>query len=171
MQGMNSMLSPSQISLQDLQSNPQQIQNPQIQVHNSHFDASSHDDFLEQMFSTISSNSWPPELNPPTNPKMLSSEETAAAASNPGSLQFPYDDQSALLASKLRQHQISGGDSAAAAAAAAAKILLQQQMMMQIPLNMNGDGAFKSPSQVCYSLTILRERERETKRVLKGMNF
>lgn len=203
MAGMNSLLNPSsQISLQDLQQQQHQqqssIQSSQMhhQIHSSHFEPTSHDDFLEQMLSTLgpSSCSWP-DLNPAPNPSKApwdtippingstkhrdSSDETAPA--NHESVAFPYDD-SANLASKFRNHQISGGSKSAAAAAAA--MILQQQLMMSrgiagaggsagsgtgepglipMPLSLsNGDfersqndvvdGSFKSPNPVSFSI-------------------
>lgn len=119
----------------------QQQQQQHHQIHSSHFEpASSHDDFLEQMLSTLgpSACSWP-DLNPaskapwdaiPTingsssKPRDLSDE---TAHSNHENVAFPYDD-SANLTSKFRNHQISGGSKSAAAAAAA--MILQQQLMM-----------------------------------------
>ncbi|XP_052310099.1 bHLH transcription factor RHL1 isoform X2 [Populus trichocarpa] len=138
MQGMNSLLNPSsQIPLQDLQN--QQIQN-------SHFDpnSSSNDDFLEQMLSAIPSCSWadpksPWDLNPPTNlpfptnnnsssakPRDLFNETPPSNTDNNNVGFHDNFDESVILASKLRQHQISGGSGAAAAA----KMMLQQQLLM-----------------------------------------
>ncbi|CAK7338225.1 unnamed protein product [Dovyalis caffra] len=165
MQGMNSLLnSSSQIPLQDLQN--QQIQH-------SHFDpnSSSHDDFLEQMLSTIpSSCSWadlksPWDLNPPTNltvpmnnnnssakPRDLS-DETAPSNTDNNNVEFLNNfDESVILASKLRQHQISGGGNGAAAAAAA-KMMLQQQLLMAAargglsPNDVMDGSSFKSTTQ------------------------
>ncbi|KDP38664.1 hypothetical protein JCGZ_04017 [Jatropha curcas] len=167
MQGINSLLnSSSPIPLQDLQN--QQIQNP-------HFDPSSasNDDFLEQMLSTIPSCSWadlksPWDLNPATNLMPITNSTTAAVKprdlsdetppSIPENVGFHNNfDESALLASKLRQHQISGGEGGeplSAAAAAAAKLMLQQQLLMAARggagLSQNDiiDGSsFKSPTQ------------------------
>ncbi|TKY73108.1 Transcription factor bHLH66 [Spatholobus suberectus] len=68
MQGLNSLLNSSQISLQDLHT-ANQIQNSHMNHHhqqqlghatNPHFDPTSHDDFLDQMLSSCS---WP-DLNP-----------------------------------------------------------------------------------------------------------
>lgn len=163
MQGINSLLNPSsQIPLQDLQN--QQIQTP-------HFDpsSSSNDDFLEQMLSTLPSCSWtdlksPWDLNPTTNLNIPINNSSAnppgdlsdeTPPSIPENVAFHNFDESAILASKLRQHQISGGPSPAAAAAAAAKLMLQQQFMMAtrggaMPQNDVVDGSsFKSPTQVC----------------------
>ncbi|KAH8505007.1 hypothetical protein Peur_045538 [Populus x canadensis] len=141
MQGMNSLLNPSsQIPLQDLQN--QQIQN-------SHFDpnSSSNDDFLEQMLSAIPSCSWadpksPWDLNPPTNlpfptnnnsssakPRDLFNETPPSNTDNNNVGFHDNFDESVILASKLRQHQISGG-SGGGGAAAAAKMMLQQQLLM-----------------------------------------
>ncbi|KAL9339547.1 hypothetical protein Peur_068562 [Populus x canadensis] len=140
MQGINSLLNPSsQIPLQDLQNQ----QNPS-QIQNSHFDpnSSSNDDFLEQMLSTIPPCSWPDLKSPwdlamPINnndssnsiakPRDLS-DETAPSNTDNSNLGFHNNfDESVILASKLRQHQISGGGGGAAAAA---KMMLQQQLLM-----------------------------------------
>ncbi|KAF2310465.1 hypothetical protein P3X46_031705 [Hevea brasiliensis] len=161
MQGINSLLNPSsQIPLQDLQNQQHQ------QIHSSHFDpsSSSNDDFLDQMLSTLPSCSWtdlksPWDLNPTTNlnipinnssakPRDLSDETPPSIPENVGLHNF---DESAILASKLRQHQISGGPSPAAAATA--KLILQQQLMMAtrgggMPQNDVVDGSsFNSPTQ------------------------
>ncbi|KAM3714335.1 hypothetical protein ACB098_01G326400 [Castanea mollissima] len=178
MQGMNSLLNPTQISLQDLQNHhhqqqqqqqhqqqPQQIQNSQIQhLHNSHFDPNNtHDDFLEQMFSAIPSCSWP-DLNPKTpwdlKPRDLSDETPPSNPDN--NVPYQFDHDSSTLASKLRNHQISGATKSSAAAAAAA-LMLQQQLFMsrgagesgliQMPLSLgasddvvDGSSSFKSPN-------------------------
>ncbi|XVF35543.1 hypothetical protein REPUB_Repub18cG0154800 [Reevesia pubescens] len=122
MQAMNSLLNPTQqIHLQDLQSNGhQQIQDP-------HFDpTSSHDDFLEQMLSTLPSCSWS-DLKSPWDPSK--SDETGPP--NPdNNVGFQYDHE--ILASKLRQHQINGGGGGGGSspATAAMKMMMQQQMML-----------------------------------------
>ena len=173
MQAINSLLNPSQISLQDLQNGHHhhhhhhqhqqqqqhqhhpQIPNPsQIQLPNTHFDSSSHDDFLEQMLSTLPS--WsdlpanpksPWELNAsnpismPSNKSRDLSDDTTP--SNPDNVQFAFDE-SAMLASKLRQHQISGNSSAAKSA-----LMLQQQLLLSRGVAMgrspsNGSGAGES---------------------------
>lgn len=120
------------MSLQDLR-NGQQMHNNSSSQMNSHFDpvSSSHDDFLEQMLSTLpSSCSWP-ELSVAT-PKSLPWEDH-------------FDDQSSFLASKLRQHQISagsGGNQTNAAAAAAKSLMLQQQLLLSRGLG----GGLRSPT-------------------------
>ncbi|XP_034699963.1 transcription factor bHLH78 isoform X2 [Vitis riparia] len=174
MQAINSLLNPSQISLQDLQNGHHhhhhhqhqqqqqqqqqhhpQIPNPsQIQLPNTHFDSSSQDDFFEQMLSTLPS--WsdlpanpksPWELNAsnpismPSNKSRDLSDDTTP--SNPDNVQFAFDE-SAMLASKLRQHQISGNSSAAKAA-----LMLQQQLLLSRGVAMgrspsNGSGAGES---------------------------
>ncbi|XVE97484.1 hypothetical protein REPUB_Repub03eG0023600 [Reevesia pubescens] len=125
LQAMNSLLNPTQqIPLQDLQSNGnsnghQQIQNPQFDP------ASSHDDFLEQMLSTLPSCSWSDLKSPWDPPK---SDETGPP--NPdNNVGFLYDE---ILASKLRQHQINGGGGggSSSSATAAMKMMMQQQMML-----------------------------------------
>ena len=198
MQGINSLLNSSHVSLQDLHNNnqqhQQQIQNSsQMQQHHQvnqssgHFDPNSNDDFLEQMLSTLPPCSWP-ELNPkplwdlsPANSvhvncndiktRDLSDETAPPNAENVG---FPYDEQ-ANLASKFRNHQISGSSTAtkSTVATAAAALMLQQQLLMsrgvagagesgllQMPMPLGGgdfersqndivDGSsFKSPNPV-----------------------
>jgi hypothetical protein len=55
------------------------------------------------------------------------SDETAPSNTDNSNLGFHNNfDESVILASKLRQHQISGGGGAAAAA----KMMLQQQLLM-----------------------------------------
>ncbi|KAM2552779.1 hypothetical protein TB2_017120 [Malus domestica] len=179
MQEMNSLLnasaSASQLSLQDhhhLQHHQQQqshshssqmhpqIPNPSA----SHFDSATHDDFLEQMLSTLGP-SWASAADDAPPP----------SSSNPDNVVFSYDD-SATLASKFRSQQISAGSgankSASASAAAAAAMMLQHQLMMSrsgaadsgfspmgLSLGNNGDfdrsnndvgdvSSFKSPNTV-----------------------
>lgn len=156
MPGMNitSLLNPSsQISLQE-----------NSQIHNSHFEPpTSHDDFLEQMLSTLGSgpSSWA-EINPSNkspwdtsipingdgNKSIDLSDETVP--SNHENVPFPYDESS-NLASKFRDHQISNGSKSSAEVAAAAMMLQHQRMMsrgvagepgvfpMPFSLNNNGD--------------------------------
>ncbi|XP_059637777.1 bHLH transcription factor RHL1-like [Cornus florida] len=143
MQAMNSILNQS---LQDLQNGQQQMTNPQIQVQSSNFDpASSHDDFLEQMLSTLPSCSWPDLSGPiPKSPWDLSSNTLSSigfhksrdllddqSPSNHENVQHHqiHFDESAMLASKLQQHQISGGG-AGNSPAAAKSLLLQQQLLL-----------------------------------------
>ncbi|KAJ8767948.1 hypothetical protein K2173_020888 [Erythroxylum novogranatense] len=138
-QPMNSLLSPSSSSsslqVQDLQL--------QQQIHGSHFDASSssNDDFLEQMLSTIPSCSWaglksPWELNPTSNLTMpVNSGKSRDETASENNFGFHNLDESAILASKLRQQQISGGNSVVAAA----NLMLQQQLMM--PPSEGGEGS------------------------------
>ncbi|KAL3323117.1 hypothetical protein AABB24_040297 [Solanum stoloniferum] len=87
----------------------------------SHFDpSSSHDDFLQQILSSVPTSSPWPEISGDGHP-------------------YNFDDhQSTLLATKLRQHQINGGSSAAAAAKA---LMLQQQLLLSRGggSGMNGD--------------------------------
>lgn len=182
MQGINSLLnSSSQIPLQDLQT-----QQNHSQIQNSHFDpnSSSNDDFLEQMLSTIPSCSWadlksPWDLNPTNNltmplnncnnntaakPRDLSDETAPSNTDNGNNVGFHSNfDESAILASKLRQHQISGGSSSSgAAAAAAAKMMLQQQLLMaaarggMAQKDVLDGSSFKSPNQVISVLTGIR---------------
>ncbi|XP_073067009.1 bHLH transcription factor RHL1-like isoform X1 [Primulina eburnea] len=101
--------------------------NPLVSLHDSqmstssHFDpTSSHDDFLDQMFSSVPSSAssfpWPDDHAPPP-PCHLEDQSTA------------------LLASKLRQQQISNG--------AAKALLIQHQLMLSRGLAVND---LRSPS-------------------------
>lgn len=101
MQAMNSILNQSQMSLNDLHQNGQHNFDPTT----SH----QHDDFLEQMLSSIPS-SWPPDLSTTPAPPLLQNPPLASLE----------DQSAALLASKLRQHQIGG----------AKALMLQQQLML-----------------------------------------
>ncbi|CAL5402123.1 unnamed protein product [Camellia sinensis] len=135
---MKSILNQSQMSLQDLQNGQQQIENnPQIQQH---FDpTSSHDDFLDQMLSTLPS--WDLALPNPTSPWDLSSADAPLKSGDDDDDQFHFNhDHSAVLASKLRQQQISGGG-AATSAAAVKSLLLQQQLLLQ-----SRGGGLRSPT-------------------------
>ncbi|KAK8482603.1 hypothetical protein V6N13_144992 [Hibiscus sabdariffa] len=131
MQAMNSLLNPT---LQDLQSNThQQIQAPPLDP------TSSHDDFLEQMLSTLPSCSWS-DLKSPWDPPKSDEPDN-----NVG-----YE----ILASKLRQHQINGGDGGGGGgscpAAAAMKMMMQQQVMLgglTMPLSLGVSGATGSHHQ------------------------
>nr|WIE96160.1 basic helix-loop-helix transcription factor [Loropetalum chinense var. rubrum] len=154
MQGLNSLLNPSsQMSLQDIQNGHQQISNSQLHHHQVQgFETpSSHDDFFEQMLSTLPSCSWSDlnpqnsksawELNP--NPMIKGrdlSEETTP--SNTDNVPFHFDD-SAMLAAKLRQHQISG---TSPAVKSAAMMMLQQQLMLS--RGGSGTGMVRSPASV-----------------------
>ncbi|MCD7458548.1 hypothetical protein HAX54_038561 [Datura stramonium] len=84
----------------------------------SHFDpTSSHDDFLQQILSSVPSSSPWPDISGDAHP-------------------YNFDDhQSTLLASKLRQHQITGGGGASAAAKA---LMLQHQLLLSRGLAGNG---------------------------------
>ena len=160
MQGINSLLNPSsQISLQDLQHQQQQNQSSSSQIHggSAHFESgTAHDDFLEQMLSTLGqpSCSWA-DLSPsgvanannsgkvpwdnnntitlPINgsnnkPRDLSDEMAPSGHEN---VAFPSYDESVNLASKFRNHQISGGGGGSkSAVAAAAAMMLQQELLM-----------------------------------------
>ncbi|KAF5742070.1 hypothetical protein HS088_TW09G00109 [Tripterygium wilfordii] len=119
LQAMNSLITQS---LQDQQQTHQTSQNP-------HFDptSSSHDDFLDQMLSSISPSSWT-DLKSPWD--LTSSGRPPADDTAPENVGFHFDE-SAILASKLLQHQISGGGSA--------KMMLQQQQML-MPANRAGLG-------------------------------
>uniref|UniRef100_A0A7N2M0M6 Uncharacterized protein n=1 Tax=Quercus lobata TaxID=97700 RepID=A0A7N2M0M6_QUELO len=79
------------------------------------------------MFSTIPSCSWP-DLNPKTpcdlKPRDLSDETPPSNLDN--NVPYQFDHDSSTLASKLRNHQISGATKSSAVAA----IMLQQQLFM-----------------------------------------
>nr|WQQ41800.1 bHLH58 protein [Camellia japonica] len=134
---MKSILNQSQMSLQDLQNGQQQIENnPQIQQH---FDPTpSHDDFLDQMLSTLPS--WDLSLPNPKSPWDLSSAASLKSGDDDDE-EFHFNhDHSAVLASRLRQQQISGGG-AATSAAAVKSLLLQQQLLLQ-----SRGGGLRSPT-------------------------
>ncbi|XP_044470880.1 bHLH transcription factor RHL1-like isoform X2 [Mangifera indica] len=170
------MQQPCSGEMQGMNSHFDHQQNHHQQIHhqNPPFDPSSQDDFLEQMLSSINpSCSWSSELKSPwvdlgasASGKLnidsnSASDETAPSTHENVGFQF---DDSLLLASKMRQHQISGGSAGVnvspAAAAAAAKLMLQQQMMMGartgmgMPLSLGNGGendivdasSFKSPT-------------------------
>ncbi|XP_022888150.1 transcription factor bHLH66-like [Olea europaea var. sylvestris] len=121
----NSLLNQEQ-SLQEMHNH----QNGQPQM-SSHFDpVSSHDDFLEQMMSSI------PSSNSSFNWD-VSSVAGRADHAPPSSLLSQFDDQSAQLVSKLRQHQISSGATKA--------LMLQQQLLLSRRLAGNG---LQSPTGV-----------------------
>lgn len=137
-QAMNSILNHhhQQQQSQMVNSLHQQDQQQQIQSHG--FDpTSSHDDFLEQMLSSLPSCTWPPS-------------DLSSSAQNPNNKSLPwepnlnmcppsFDDQSVMLASKLRHHQISGGGPTSPAAKA---LMLQQQLMLSRGLS----GGLHSPT-------------------------
>lgn len=121
----NSLLNQEQ-SLQEMNNH----QNGQPQM-SSHFDpTSSHDDFLDQMLSSI------PSSNSSFNWD-VSSVAARADHPPPSTLLSQFDDQSAQLVSKLRQHQISSG--------AAKALMLQHQLLLSRGLAGNG---LRSPSGV-----------------------
>ncbi|KAJ8500927.1 hypothetical protein OPV22_011479 [Ensete ventricosum] len=114
----------AQIALRELQNGHggQQIPNSVPQASFDH-GASGHDDFLDQMLSSLPS-SWaelgnlktpwdPPEAGQRLFSAGLagesSPEEPSAAAAE--GMRYPLYDESSLLANRLRQHQISGGSS------------------------------------------------------------
>ncbi|KAH9806475.1 BHLH domain-containing protein [Citrus sinensis] len=116
----------------------------QSQIHQSAtFDPTSQDDFLEQMLSSLPSCSWTDlkspwgvvDLNPNNNNNNINnkqprdlSDETAPSTTQennvPAGFQF---DESMILASKMRQHQISGNTGSGNNNSAAAKFMMQQQ--------------------------------------------
>ncbi|KAK9101806.1 hypothetical protein Sjap_019060 [Stephania japonica] len=133
-------LNPSQMGLhQDQQQ--QQIQNPHQMQQTTHFEnPTTHDDFLDQMLSSMQN--WPPEVLSGSNPKSpwdttttsnklfnipigneTNKPNNRAEDPSPEALPYPYDE-SVMLASRLRQHQISAG------ASSPKSMMLQQQLMM-----------------------------------------
>lgn len=118
----------------------------QSQIHqNAAFDPTSQDDFLEQMLSSLPSSSWTDlkspwgvaDLNPNNNnnnnniinkqPRNLS-DETAPSTTQQNNVPAGFQlDESVILASKMRQHQISANNNSAAA-----KFMMQQQQQQQI---------------------------------------
>lgn len=154
---MNSLLNPPQISLQDLHNHHQQQQQQQQPQHQQiqnaqmhpHFDPNSHDDFLEQMFSTMPPPAW--DLNPNKSsswdlkPRDLSDENVPSNPDNASNnVAFHFDD-SVTLASKLRNHQISGGPkSPSPSVTAAAAMMIQQQLLMSRGVAGPGDSGMLS---------------------------
>eukprot|EP00268_Persea_americana_P027601 TRINITY_DN26955_c1_g1_i3.p1 TRINITY_DN26955_c1_g1~~TRINITY_DN26955_c1_g1_i3.p1 ORF type:complete len:483 (-),score=56.05 TRINITY_DN26955_c1_g1_i3:342-1790(-) len=121
MQGMSASLSPSQIPPLQHQHQHNQMQSSQIQLQQQnqnqslHFDQpSSHDDLFDQiqMLSNLSSSSSWSDLssNPKSSPflSLLSQSSAKLRHLSDDSLHLPYDD-SALLAARLRHHQITAG--------------------------------------------------------------
>lgn len=102
-------------------SNFEQHQQIQVEQHHS-FDQT--DDFLEQMLNSLPS--WPQssELSPGQNPNNQKSFPWESSQGN--CMMSSFDDQSVMLASKLRQNQISSDGSSASAALS----MLQQQLFM-----------------------------------------
>lgn len=158
MQGtINSLLNPNSSSSSEISLIHDHLQNHQI--HTPQFNSISHDDFLEQMLSTVPSSCLWPDLKSPwdLNPALAFSNSTSKpldlSDESPPSLsnvEIHSFDESLVLASKLRQHQIS----AEGPTVAAAKLMLQQQLMMAaarggLAQNELVDGSsFKSPVQV-----------------------
>ncbi|KAJ4959389.1 hypothetical protein NE237_026500 [Protea cynaroides] len=167
MASITSCLSPSQIAVQELQNGQQQqqISNPQMhQVQGSHYDHPSNDDFLEQMLSNLPS--WPELPGNPKSPWDLNPQNPNATAashnggnqklfnisigassnrqsedqsnSQPENLHYPFDE-STLLASRLRQHQISGNSPTGKA------MMLQQQLLLSRGVG-GGGGLARSPN-------------------------
>ncbi|KAI4344269.1 hypothetical protein L6164_011515 [Bauhinia variegata] len=166
MQGINSLLNSSQISVQDLHNShhhhhhQQQIQDSQMQHHqvnqsSGHFDPTSNDDFLEQMLSVLPSCSWP-ELNPkplwdlnPANSVPINGSDIKPTdltddtpPSNADNVAFQYDEH-ANLASKFRNHQISSGSPSSKSTAAA--LMLHQQLLMSRGVSAAESGLLQMP--------------------------
>lgn len=129
----------------------------QSQIHQSAtFDPTSQDDFLEQMLSSLPSCSWTDlkspwgvvDLNPNNNNNNINnkqprdlSDETAPSTTQennvPAGFQF---DESMILASKMRQHQISGNTGSGNNNSAAAKFMMQQQQQIMMASARGGIG-------------------------------
>ncbi|WOL19381.1 transcription factor bHLH66-like [Canna indica] len=126
----------AQLTLRELQNGhgQQQIPNPGLSAQFDHGDVSGHDDFLDQMLSSLPA-AWA-ELGTPKSTwdtsevaqKLFSAglgsgksaDETSAEA-----MHYALYDESSLLANRLRQNQISGGSSPTGKA-----IMSQQQMLL-----------------------------------------
>lgn len=137
MQGINSLLTNGGGNEQQ-QQQQQSHQHQQIHHQNAQFDPTSQDDFLEQMLSSLPSCSWTDLKSPwvDLNPNAMTtaiknsrdlSDETAPCSQENVGFQF---DESMILASKMRQHQISNTGGGSNSAAAAAKLMMQQQQQM-----------------------------------------
>ncbi|XP_047328462.1 bHLH transcription factor RHL1 [Impatiens glandulifera] len=143
MQAMSSFLNQQsqQMSMQDQQNTGNSLMNSQFDP------SSSNDDFLEQMFSSIGSSScsWPDVMgtaNPKLPPWDLSSPSIDSQKSRDLAVdelnqenvqQLQFDDQSVMLSSKFRQHQISGGSAKA--------LLLRQQLSSMQSRCVGGNGS------------------------------
>ncbi|TKW33160.1 hypothetical protein SEVIR_2G214400v4 [Setaria viridis] len=86
-----------------------------------------HDDFLDQMLGGLPPSAWP-ELASAAGAKVPEGGAQAEGMQQHQHQQFGGGlyDESALLASRLRQHQISGGPGGGESAAAAKQMVLQQ---------------------------------------------
>ncbi|XP_068651749.1 bHLH transcription factor RHL1-like isoform X2 [Aristolochia californica] len=132
----------SMMALQELQSNqqPQQqqqkIQNLQMQVQpTSHFDhTQSHDDFLDHMLSSYPS--WSENQKQLFNVSLVSQNHSDNPSHQAENLHHNPYDESSLLASRLRQHQISGNSPTARGK----PMVLPQQLLMA------RDGMTRPPS-------------------------
>lgn len=173
-------------TLQELQSNQQQNPNPQIQIQQqqppSQFNSnpSTHDDFFDQMLSNIPSWSQLP-TNPkspynPTNIHNLFKDPNNDPTHNPdNSPHYTYDDSPSILASRLRQQQISGSPPpglpttqiiSGAGGAGVARSQPSLSGLLPFPLTLGGSAdpsdsrlqevpnPFKSPNLVSLSLSL-----------------
>ncbi|KAF7838161.1 transcription factor bHLH66-like [Senna tora] len=135
--------------------NNHQIQTSQM-LPPPHFDAASHDDFLDQMLSTLPSCSWSDlnTINPkpfwsdlhPSNPLHIPADikprdlSDDAPPPNADNVAFQFDDQ-ASLASKFRNHQISsGGGSSPSTKSSTAAFMLQAQQQLLMSRGVSGVG-------------------------------
>ncbi|PKA48271.1 Transcription factor bHLH69 [Apostasia shenzhenica] len=137
--------SASQVSLHEIQNgsaHPQNENPRSLQIPASHFapSAGSNDDFFDQMLSSIPS--WP---DLPKSPWLLSNPAAAAGKPAGEGLQFspPYDESS-ILASRLRDYQISSG----ASDRSPISEQLPRQILNPLPLSLGGSdsGATFKPS-------------------------
>ncbi|KAK7281503.1 hypothetical protein RIF29_09558 [Crotalaria pallida] len=152
MQGINSLLNSSQVSLQDRHNNnSNQIQNSHMNInnnqHNTDFDLTSHDDFLQQILSNLHSSTWPDVYPDDDNNNNNKTDETVPSYTENNVSPFPCDGQTSL-ASKFRSHQINATSPTNKAAATA--LLLHHQLLMsrgvagdcdllQMPLSFGGN--------------------------------
>lgn len=103
---MNSMISHShsQMSMEDLHHHNGHYHHQQ--QHDSH-NSQQHDDFLDQILSTIPNCSWPPNPSSPSNnpnPTSSTPNPPPAKSADSPSNNFMFEDASSSLASKLRLH-------------------------------------------------------------------
>ncbi|XP_019198027.1 PREDICTED: transcription factor bHLH66-like isoform X2 [Ipomoea nil] len=97
--------------------------------------AASSTDFLEHFLSSVPSSSPWPDLTKSHSPWDSHHLTSPPLLPNPNSAvddhAYHFDDQStALLASKLRQHQINGDDGGGCSSSAAKALLLQQHLLL-----------------------------------------
>ncbi|XP_047308915.1 transcription factor LRL2-like [Impatiens glandulifera] len=168
MESKKSVLKESQLSQQDVESNQNLIGNSHM---SSQFDPmAAHDDFLEQMLSTIAGNScsWLPELNvgatEATSPwiglhksRDLVAEDGSPDPDNvPRDPHFNCDDQSLLLpSSKVLQNQINIQQQLLLQCSGIDGSVSRDSILRSLPLNLgNGDDVGTSPDgALCNGFT------------------